>query len=87
MAGQVTLAGDEAGTAIVADAFDEVDLGLLPALDDAVVDVVVRLVDDPVGSIESLEGSVHGCTSCGDRQTVDDNRSALSAVTGRDRDG
>ena len=33
--------------AVVADAFDEFDLGLLPALDDAMVDVGVRLADEP----------------------------------------
>ena len=44
---QVPLAGDEARAAIITDAFDEIDLGLLSTLDDAVVDVGVGLGDEP----------------------------------------
>jgi hypothetical protein len=47
VAGQITLAGDEARAAVLADAFYEIDLGLLPALDDAVVDVGVGLDNEP----------------------------------------
>ena len=47
--GQIALAGDQAAPAVVAEALDEVDLGLLAGLDGTVVDVVERLVDEPGG--------------------------------------
>ena len=46
--------------AIVADAFDEIDLGLLPALDDAVVDVGVGLGDEPGGLVGRWAGRLVG---------------------------
>ena len=50
--GEITLAGDEAAPVVtVGDALDEIDLGLLATLDDAVIDVVIRLVDEPTRMI------------------------------------
>ena len=51
LAGQIALAGDETTSVVaiaVGDAFDKIDLGLLATLDDAVIDVVIRLVDEPL---------------------------------------
>ena len=47
LSGQVALAGDQTAPTVVAESFDQVDLGLLAGLDRAVVDFVERLVDEP----------------------------------------
>ena len=48
--GEVPLAGDEAGPAVLAGSLDEFDLGFLAGGDDADLDVGDRLGDEPVGN-------------------------------------
>ncbi len=51
LTGKIALTGDETAPVVavtVGDALDEIDLGLLATLDDAVIDIVIRLVDEPL---------------------------------------
>jgi hypothetical protein len=83
VAGKVALAGDQARATVVADAFDEVDLCLLAALDDTVIGVGVRLGDEPVGVFG------HGEETSGDVRRTGPGRHAhevLGSLSRRGRD-